>query len=100
LEELSDWLRQEPGLRGRVEWQAAAPGPGQLGALAEVLVAAVGGGGAVSVLASSLMVFLSQPRHADVRIVVSGPDGRWVEVDAKRVGDAEALVRSVVDRAP
>lgn len=101
LEELSQWLVQEPHLRGRLSARAGgAPQPGQLGTAGEVLVAAVGGGGALSVLVGSLKVFLSQPRHADVRIVVADPDGRRLEIDAKRVrgAEVEALVRGALGR--
>ncbi|GAA2981403.1 hypothetical protein [Kitasatospora sp. NPDC006786] len=96
LAELSDWLGQEPGLRGLVTPADAVPGPGELGAVADVLVVALGAGGAVSVLAASLQAFLAQPRRSDVRIVVSVADGRQVEVDAKRVDDVEALLRQVL----
>jgi hypothetical protein len=36
-----------------------------------------------------LKVFLAQPRRSDVRIVVTWPDGRRVELDAKRVSDVD-----------
>lgn len=97
LQELSEWLSLEPQLRGLVTPETAAPKPGQLGVLADVLVAAVSSGGTVSVLAASLRAFLIQPRRADVRIVLSAPDGRRVEIDAKRVDDVEALLRRMLE---
>jgi membrane-associated two-gene conflict system component 1 (EACC1) len=96
LEELSDWLRREPELRGLLTPADARPASGELGAAAEVLVAAVGGGGALSVLAASLRSFLSLPRRSDVRIVVLEPSGRSVKVDAKNVRDVEALIREIL----
>ncbi|MFF7634618.1 hypothetical protein ACFZB9_15885 [Kitasatospora sp. NPDC008050] len=96
LSELSDWLGQESALRGLVAPAPAVPAPGELGALTDALVVAVGGGGAVSVLAASLKAFLTQPRRSDVRLVVSTPDGRRVEVDARRVDDVEALLRQAL----
>jgi hypothetical protein len=39
---------------------------------------------------------LAQPRRSDVRIVVTSPDGRRVELDAKRVGDVEQLLRQTL----
>ncbi|WP_245594678.1 effector-associated constant component EACC1 [Actinospica robiniae] len=96
LAQLSDWLGRESELRGLVRPGDSAPGPGELGALADALVAAVGGGGAISVLAASLKAFLAQPRRSDVRIVLRTSDGRRVEVDAKRVGNVEALVRETL----
>ena len=53
--------------------------------MSDVLVAAVGAGGAVSVLAASLKTFFAQPRGAKVRIVVTRADGSRLEVDADRV---------------
>lgn len=99
LEELSDWLARESELRGLITSAPPVPAPGELGVAAEALVAAVGGGGAISVLAASLKTFLTLPRRSDLRIVLSAPDGRRVEIDAKRVGDAEALIREAIGRA-
>ncbi|MCX5056905.1 MULTISPECIES: hypothetical protein [unclassified Streptomyces] len=96
LAELSDWFGQEPELRGLVR-QNTAPGPGELGSLANALVVAVGSGGVLSVLAASLKAFFALPRGSDVRIKVGGrPDGRTVEIDAKRVDDVEALLREAL----
>jgi Effector Associated Constant Component 1 len=99
LEELSDWLRQESELRGLVSPAAVVPGPGELGALSDALVVAVGSGGTLSVLAASLKMFLAQPRRSDVRIVVTAPDGRRVELDAKRVSNVEQLLRQLLGDA-
>lgn len=96
LEELSDWLRLESELRGLISSGAAVPGPGELGALSDILMVAVGSGGALSVLAASLKTFLAQPRRSDVRIVVTSPSGRRVELDAKRVGNVEELLRQTL----
>lgn len=98
LADLQDWLRQEPELRGRVAMVAASPNPGELGTLADVLSVAVGGGGALTALAASLKSFLAQPRRSDVRIVVTAPDGRHVEIDAKRVADVDTLVTTALGR--
>jgi len=98
LEGLASWLRQEPELRGLVRLAATAPMPGQLGVAADALVAAVGTGGLVSVLAGSLKGYLSQPRRSDLRITVKSPDGLLVELDAKRVADVDALVRQVLGK--
>jgi hypothetical protein len=89
LAELLGWLRRESELRGLVVPGDAVPEPGTLGALSDLLMVAVGSGGTLSVLAASLQVFLAQPRRSDVRIMVASPDGRRVELDAKRVGDVD-----------
>ena len=99
LESLDNWLQGEPELAGRVRLSAPVPREGQLGALADVLVAAVSSGGALSVLAASLHAWLSQPRRSDVRICVQGESGRAVEIDADRVDaqQIEVLLRQVLD---
>ena len=45
LESLNDWLRREHELAGRVMFAAMRPREGELGALGEALVVAVGAGG-------------------------------------------------------
>jgi hypothetical protein len=89
LEELYLWLGQELELRGLVRPGAAVPGAGQLGAVTDVLIATLGAGGTVSVLAASLRTFLAQPRRSDVHLSVQGPDGKRIEIDAKRATPAE-----------
>ncbi|MGW4646772.1 effector-associated constant component EACC1 [Kitasatospora sp. NPDC004289] len=96
LQELDGWLNEEPELRGKVRPRAARPGHGELGAPYDVLIAAIGSGGVVTVLAGSLHGYLTRPRGADVRISVSSPDGRSVELEAQRVEDVEALLRQVI----
>jgi hypothetical protein len=96
LAELSDWLRLEDELRGLVSSGRAVPQPGELGALSDVLIVAVGSGGALTVLATSLKVFLAQPRRSEVRIVVTAPDGHRTELDAKRVGHVDQLLREIL----
>jgi Effector Associated Constant Component 1 len=88
IESLSDWLRGEPGLAGRVHVGGPTPGEGELGALADVLVVAVGSGGTLSVLATSLKAWLARPRGQHVRIRIWRDGGETVEIDADRI-DAE-----------
>jgi hypothetical protein len=98
LEALAAWFDQEPELRGLVKSAAAVPGAGELGALTDVLIAAVSGGGAVSVLAASLKTFFSQPRGAKVHLIVTLADGTRLELDADRVARASVpeLTRQLV----
>ncbi|MEV6521469.1 hypothetical protein AB0M43_05915 [Longispora sp. NPDC051575] len=98
LAELHDWLRQEPELRGLVTAVAGRPEPGELGAVTDVLSIALGGGGALTVLATSLRTFFAQPRRSDITITITDPDGSSVEIDAHRVRDVEALARAAFDR--
>jgi outer membrane biogenesis lipoprotein LolB len=98
IESLSDWLRGEPELAGRLRVAGPTPGEGELGALTEVLVVAVGSGGTLSVLATSLKTWLAQPRRSDVRIRVRREGGETVEIDADRIDaeQADALLRQAL----
>ncbi|MFT9668466.1 effector-associated constant component EACC1 [Streptomyces rhizosphaericola] len=93
LEDLVEWLSHETELRGRIKLAPAVPAAGELGGLPEILVATLGGGGAVSVLATSLSTYLSQSRRRAIRIKVKGRQGQEIEVDAQRADDAERLLR-------
>jgi Effector Associated Constant Component 1 len=105
LESLDSWLRGEPELAGRVRIAGAPPRPGQLGALSETLLVAVGSGGAITVvgaaLAAALKAWLSQPRRSDVHIRIHRLDGTTVEIDAERVGtgaiDVAATLSELLD---
>lgn len=96
LESLSDWLRKEPELRGRMTTHVRSPAAGEMGPVTDVVAIAVGSGGALTILATSLKTWFAQPRRSDVRIKVRSANGRTVEIDAKRVSDVEALVRTAL----
>ncbi len=98
VESLSDWLRGEPELAGRLHVTGPMPGEGELGSLADVLVVAVGSGGTLSVLVTSLKAWLAQPRRSDVRIRVQRDGGETVEIDANRVDSehVDALIRQAL----
>lgn len=96
LHALHQWLRNEPELRGRVRQVDRQPAPGEMGALADVLMVALGSGGAVGVVASSLKVFFAQPRRSDVQITIETSDGRKVSVNAQRAANPEEIVREVL----
>jgi len=104
LESLDDWLRGERELAGRVSVAGPRPRPGELGAVSETLVVAVGSGGAITVLVSALAgalkTWLSLPRRSDVKIKIHRADGNSVEIDAQRVKagdvDIEAAIRQAL----
>jgi Effector Associated Constant Component 1 len=98
IESLSDWLRGEPELAGRLRVAGPMPGEGELGALADVLVVAVGSGGTLSVLATSLKAWLAQPHGQHVRIRLRRDGGETVEIDANRIDaeQADALLRQAL----
>jgi Effector Associated Constant Component 1 len=104
LEDLSDWLRAESELAGRVHEVHAAPLEGQLGALSdglEIMLGAVGSGGALSVLAASLKSWFAQPRRSDFRVRIPVGGDRFVEIDAARAraGDVEAILAQALGAA-
>jgi hypothetical protein len=67
-----------------------------MGSVPDLVTVLVGSGGAVSVLIGSLRTWLAQPRRSDIRVKMHLPDGKTVDVDARRVGDVEALLRAVL----
>ncbi|MFD0686050.1 effector-associated constant component EACC1 [Actinomadura fibrosa] len=99
LESLADWLRGEPDLAGRARLEAPPPRPGEMGSAVDALMVAVGSGGVVSVLASSLKVWLAQPRRSDIRLLVQSEPGQKIEIEAKRVSreDIEGLLRHALN---
>lgn len=102
IESLSDWLHGERELAGRLRLTGPVPGQNELGALADVLVVAVGSGGTLSVLATSLKAWLAQPHKPDFRVRVEGADGLTVEIDAKRadVTSVLTLLRETLGSQP
>jgi hypothetical protein len=100
LGELGDWLRDEFELRGRVRMVSRPPEPGRMGAVADTLSVALAGGGAISVLAASLRVWFAQPKRSDIRVTIRTARGDVVEIDAKRVVDAEAILSSALALRP
>ncbi|MFJ8042565.1 hypothetical protein ACIRBX_18960 [Kitasatospora sp. NPDC096147] len=96
LRRLDTWLNGEPALRGRIRPRPARHRDhGCLGSPYDVLVTAVGGDEAIEALAGSLHAFLTRPRVPGVRISVSCPEGRSVDLEPQRAEDVEALVHGV-----
>lgn len=93
LKNLEDWLLDDPGLAGcPITRPAGSPAPGEMGALSDVLVVALGSGGAGATLAGSLSVWL-RTRVGDVTLRVRTAQGE-AELTARNASDAEALVTS------
>jgi len=90
---LWDWLRNESDLRGRVARAPQPSSPGSMGTAAD-LVVTLATSSTAAVLARSIQVWLTQ-RHRDITLTVTGPDGRTVSLDARRVqpGEVEPLIR-------
>lgn len=100
LESLWDWLGSEPELRGHVRANRTPVPIGGMGAPVELLVTlAASGVGAASLLARSLLAWLTQrevQRRADVSITVIRSDGRKVSLNAKRVLSPDDLLRQLL----
>ncbi|MFJ3418294.1 hypothetical protein ACIPN8_18260 [Streptomyces sp. NPDC086082] len=98
VESLLLWIALEDELRGRVKADGLAGGS-DLGAGIDLIAVAVGGGGAATVLISSIGAWLQQPRKSDVVMKVTTSEGKSVEIDAKRVTieQAKELLRNVLE---
>lgn len=91
---LRAWLTDEDSLRGRVFLDLAPARPGEMGGVAEVLVVALGAGGAVTALARSLPAWLRG--HADVTVELTDQTGRTVKITARGAVDAQALIETTL----
>lgn len=93
LRSLLAWMQQDDALRGRVRMQHAPVGSEDMGGLLDALMVALGTSGVAAALSGSLSAWISQ-RRSDVKFTVTAPNGRTVDVDAKRV-DARALANDI-----
>lgn len=94
LMSLREWISNESELRGRVRVDEPEPADGQMGGLAEVLTVALASGGALTVLASSVSVWLQQ-RRSEISVEIVRPDGSLTRVTAS--GPAADDVASKLD---
>lgn len=90
LESLDSWLRLDSNFRGRTKL-SGTPSEGDLGTAVELLAVAIGSGGVISVLATSLSTWIQQPKKSDIILKVTGPNGTTVEIDAKRATLQEVI---------
>ncbi len=93
LVSLNEWLRRTDGLRSRVRLTQKAFAPGEMGGVFDALVVAAGAGGALTVLANSLSVWLRQPRRSTVTVSVERPDGTRVEISGEHVRSVEEITK-------
>lgn len=98
---LGSWLRAEDRLRGQV---TTVPPPGstiQAGEMSaggeDVLVVAVGSGGAAMLLIQSIADWLAH-RREDVTVTLTLPGGSSAELDVRRARDM-AQVTALIDAA-
>jgi hypothetical protein len=94
LRSLTDWLRDEEGLRApSVRRAARPPAPGEMGAISDILLVALGSGGAVTVMAASIETWLKQ-RSSDVTVTVKRGQ-REITVDVRRARNPGELLREI-----
>lgn len=74
LADLWEWMRVERDLAGMVRLVPHPPSEGELGGAFDVLVVALGSGGAVAALASSLTAWL-KTRRSDVTVTIKTAKG-------------------------
>ncbi|WP_329353221.1 hypothetical protein OG226_50915 [Streptomyces sp. NBC_01261] len=100
LRSLHAWLTDADELRGRVGCKERPPEKGTLGPLLEALTVALGPGAAATALATTVIAWL-RTRRSEIRIKVTLPDRRSLELSAKNVADldAAALRQQVADVA-
>lgn len=97
LSSLRQWLGDEPEFRGRVRLEEAPFEAGQMGGLADALSVALASGGALTVLAGSVSVWLRQ-RRSTLRVTIVSPDGSSQEITA--TGPAADTLAAKVDPHP
>jgi hypothetical protein len=79
---LRQWLADEPEFRGRIRLERAPVRAGQMGGgLTEALGVALASGGALTVLASSVSVWLRE-RRSKLTVKIVNPDGSSQEITA------------------
>ncbi|WP_051467905.1 effector-associated constant component EACC1 [Actinomadura oligospora] len=76
---LHEWLRGDRTLAGRVRAESTPPRDGELGGSADVLVAALGSGGAAVALTNVLVAWVKS-RRPDVSVTVTTENGS-VKID-------------------
>ena len=94
LSSLRNWLAGEDEFRGRVRIESAAIEAGAMGGVAEALVVALGSGGALTVLAGSVSVWLRE-RRSSLTVRIVNADGSSQEITAS--GPAADTLAAKVD---
>ena len=96
--ELKDWLDDVPELRGRSAVEVGTTPVGHQGAVSDVLVVALGGGGVVTVLAGVLKSWIAARQPSRMTVVVrDGKNEVRVEMDqtTQSAELAESILRAI-----
>lgn len=100
LESFFGWISEAPGLAvTRGARDTAAP-DGAMGGMADVIAAAVGSGGTLTVLAHYVKVWIQQQkaqRGVDVRVEISTMQGMHVIINVHNANNAESIIRKALE---
>ncbi|MFF7309631.1 hypothetical protein [Streptomyces sp. NPDC008137] len=84
-DDLYDWLRQDPELRGLVRREAPAGAPpGAMGAWSEVLSLLLAPGGPTAAVGAAVVMWL-QNRRGNQTVTINQPDGTQIVVTSEKV---------------
>jgi hypothetical protein len=97
LRRLNDWLREEDALRGRVDLERAAPGPGQMGFVTQALLARLDDAGDAAAMSQSLDIYL-RLRGPEVKLMIQ-VGGEPLELSVSTTPEASRRIFEDVVRA-
>ncbi|GEC06324.1 hypothetical protein SSP24_39790 [Streptomyces spinoverrucosus] len=84
-DDLYDWLRQDPELRGLVRRESPVGAPaGAMGAWSEVLSLVLAPGGPTAAVGAAVVVWL-QNRRGNQTVTINQPDGTQIVVTSEKV---------------
>ncbi|MDX6389269.1 MAG: hypothetical protein QOJ73_332 [Streptosporangiaceae bacterium] len=101
LGSLYRWLRNEDALRGCLRFVLAPFGTEEMGTAQDAIAVAMGSGGAFTILATALPVWLRQRRGSQIKLEVTVPAwGLRLVIEADKAEDADRLLRQVLNAHP
>lgn len=95
---LTEWLRRERELAGKLTSATRGAAPGEMGVVADLAVLLPTTTAVVVTLSRTLSTWLTQ-RRADVTIKLKMPGGKELSVSARRTADPEQLIETVLREA-
>ena len=93
LTSLYSWLQRDDDLRGQVKSVAADSKPGDMGSVTELLTVALGSGGAVAALSSTLNAWVAARRSKILIEITNGDSTQRVEINSANADTAALLLR-------
>ncbi|MFG1994084.1 hypothetical protein ACGFJ7_29345 [Actinoplanes sp. NPDC048988] len=98
MDDLYEWLRGERELQGRIELLPRAPRAGEMGAVADVLVAALGSGGAAAALTQAIHTWIRY-RRPTVTVTVETAAGEKVTLTSDDLNRAPEILVMALEAA-